>query len=247
MRRATRYMALCLLSCNIFFGVVQASKLTDMINKQTGQEVSVIKEQQLKQDSNLKLVTIKELKTGFRVLGFTNKHESFFLAITSAFFTSNDDDRNLIISEFNLVNHYNMTFKTQEAVKKAINSLPNDAIINLASTNKNAKKVFYIVSDPMCPHCQDELKRINDRLNEGDVKMIPVGWMGKDSAYKVAEIYSLVKEAKTDSEKIKILQKIYNPQYKAKPRDTKMVEEVVRSLMGEGKVEGTPYIIEEDK
>lgn len=247
MIRVASYVVLCLLSCSIFLGVAQASKLTDMINKQTGQEVSIIKEQQLKQDSNLKLVTVKELKTGFKVLGFTNKNESFFLAITSAFFTSNDDDRDLIISEFGSINNYNMTFKTQEVVKKTISSLPSDIIINLSSTNKNAKKIFYIVSDPMCPHCQEELKKIDDRLKEADVKMIPVGWMGKDSAYKVAEIYSLMKNAKTDSEKIKILQKIYNPQYKAKPRDTKIVEEVVRSLMGEGKVEGTPYIIEEDK
>lgn len=247
MKRVTNHIVSYLLSCCIFTGIVEASKLTDMIKEQTGQEISILKEQPLQQDSNLKLVTLRESKTGFKVLAVTNKQESFLLAVTSAFFTSNEADRNLIIAEFGSITNYNMTFKTQEAVKKAIANLPKDSIIHLSSTNKNAKKVFYIVSDPMCPHCQEELKHINERLQQGDVKMIPVGWMGKDSAQKVAEIYSLAKKATTDSEKIKILQRIYNPQYKPKQMDTKMVEEVVRNLMGEGKVEGTPYIIEEDK
>lgn len=247
MRKFIDNIMLCLLSYCIFIGIAQASKLTDMIKEQTGQTTSVLKEQALKQDSNLKLVTLKDAKTGFKVLAITNKQESFLLAITSAFFTSNENDRDLIIAEFGSITNYNMTFKTQDAVKKAIANLPKDSIIHLTSTNKNAKKVFYIVSDPLCPHCQEELKHINERLNQGDVKMIPVGWMGKESAQKVAEIYSLAKKATTDSEKIKILQRIYNPQYKAKQMDTKIVEQVVSSLMGEGKVEGTPYIIEEDK
>ncbi|RDU71029.1 disulfide isomerase [Helicobacter aurati] len=247
MKKIANYVVSYLLSCCVVTGIAQASKLTDMIKEQTGQETSVLKEQSLQQDPNLKLVTLKESKTGFRVLAVTNKQESFLLAVTSAFFTSNEADRNIIVAEFGSVTNYNATFKTREAVKKAIASLPKDSIIYLSSTNKNAKKVFYIVSDPMCPHCQEEFKHINERLQQGDVRMIPVGWMGKDSAQKVAEIYSLTRKATTNSEKIKILQRIYNPQYKPKQMDTKMVEEVVHKLMGEGKVEGTPYIIEEDK
>ncbi len=224
-----------------------ASKITDIIEKQTGQKTMVLKETTLNQDSNLKLITLKDDESGFKVLAITNKQESIFLPISSAFFTNNDKDRDMVLQEFNSTSYYNLTFKTQAEVKKAITKLPKDYIINLKG--KNSKKVFYIISDPLCPHCQEELKHIDQKLELGDVKMIPIGWMGDESADKVAEIYSSIKNAKTNSEKINILNKIYAKTYKAPKADNKSlanVQEVVRALTGKGKVEATPYIIEED-
>lgn len=224
-----------------------ANKITVMIEKQIGQKTTVLKEQPLVQDSNLKLLTLKDNESGYKVLAITNKQESVFLPITQAFFTSNDKDRELVVQEFQSTMNYNMTFKTQAAVKKEIAKLPQEYIINLKG--KTNKKVFYIISDPMCPHCQEELKHLDERLSQGNVKMIPVGWMGPDSANKVAELYAKIKNAKTDSEKIAILKKTYDKNYKAPTASQKQlsdVKEVVKSLMGKDKAEGTPYIIEED-
>lgn len=238
---------LALMSIALCVNLANASKITDMIQKQTGQATKILKEQPLTQDSNLKLLTLKDNESGYKVLAITNKQESLFLPITQAFFTSNDKDRELVAQEFQSTTNYNMTFKTQAAVKKEIAKLPKDYIINLKG--KTNKKVFYIVSDPMCPHCQEELKHLDEKLAQGDVKMIPVGWMGADSANKVAELYAKIKTAKTDSEKIELLKKIYDKDYKAPTANQKQladIQEVVRSLMGKDKVEGTPYIIEED-
>ncbi len=235
-------VALCL--C---VNLAYASKITDVIEKQTGQKTTLLKESVLKQDSNLKVITLKDNASGFKVLGIINKQESIFLPITSAFFTDNDKDRESLMQEFQSVSNYNLTFQTQAEVKKAITKLPKDYIIHLKG--KNSKKVFYIISDPLCPHCQEELKHINQKLELGDVKMIPIGWMGDESANKTAEIYLKVKNAKTDSEKIDILNRVYAKTYKAPKADSKSlatVQEVVRMLTGKGKVEGTPYIIEED-
>lgn len=238
---------LALMSIALCVNLANASKITDMIQKQTGQATKILKEQPLTQDGNLKLLTLKDNESGYKVLAITNKQESLFLPITQAFFTSNDKDRELVAQEFQSTTNYNMTFKTQAAVKKEIAKLPKDYIINLKG--KTNKKVFYIVSDPMCPHCQEELKHLDEKLAQGDVKMIPVGWMGADSANKVAELYAKIKTAKTDSEKIELLKKIYDKDYKAPTANQKQladIQEVVRSLMGKDKVEGTPYIIEED-
>lgn len=236
-----------LIAMGLCINLASASKITDMIQKQTGQATTILKEQPLSQDSNLKLLTLKDNGSGYKVLAITNKQESIFLPITQAFFTSHDKDRDLIVQEFQSATNYNMTFKTQAAVKAEIAKLPQDYIISLKG--KTSKKVFYIISDPLCPHCQEELKHLDKRLAQGDVKMIPVGWMGAESANKVAEIYAKAKKAKTDSEKIAILKKAYEKSYKApaaSKEDLTKVQDVVRALMGKDKAEGTPYIIEED-
>lgn len=235
------------IALSLSVNLANASKITDMIQKQTGQATTILKEQALSQDSNLKLLTLKDSSSGYKVLAVTNKQESIFLPITQAFFTNNDKDRELVVQEFQSITNYNMTFKTQAAVKKEIAKLPQEYIVSLKG--KTSKKVFYIISDPLCPHCQEELKHLDERLKQGDVKMIPVGWMGIESANKVAELYEKLKTAKTDSEKIALLKKAYDTNYKAptaKDATRTKVQEVVRSLMGKGKAEGTPYIIEED-
>lgn len=236
-----------LMAVGLCVSFASASKITDMIQKQTGQSTTVLKEQPLSQDANLKLLTLKDNTSGYKVLAVTNKQESIFLQITQAFFTNNDKDRELIVQEFQSTTNYNMTFKTQDAVKKEIAKIPQDYIVSLKG--KSNKKVFYIISDPMCPHCQEELKHLDEKLAQGDVKMIPVGWMGVDSANKAAELYAKMKNIKTDSEKIAFLKKVYSKDYNAPTANQKqleVVQEVVRSLMGKDKAEGTPYIIEED-
>ncbi|WP_285819102.1 disulfide isomerase [Helicobacter bilis] len=235
------------IALSLSVNLANASKITDMIQKQTGQATTILKEQALSQDSNLKLLILK-LDNGEKAVVVTNKQESLvFPVLPQAFFTSNDKDRELVAQEFQSVMFYNNTFKTQAAVKKEIAKLPQEYIVSLKG--KTSKKVFYIISDPLCPHCQEELKHLDERLKQGDVKMIPVGGMGVESANKVAELYEKLKTAKTDSEKIALLKKAYDTNYKAptaKDATRTKVQEVVRSLMGKGKAEGTPYIIEED-
>ncbi len=236
------------IAMGLCMNLANASKITDMIQKQTGQATVILKEQPLNQDNNLKLLVLKVNTSGEKLLAIANKQESLFLVVTQGFFTNNDKDRELVAQEAQSIMNYNMTFKTQEAVKKEIAKLPQDYIISLKG--KTNKKVFYIVSDPLCPHCQEELRHLDDRLARGDVKMIPIGWMGAESANKAAELYAKIKNAKTDSEKIALLKKVYDKNYKAptaKQEELTKVQEVVRSLIGKGKVEeGVPYIIEED-
>ncbi|RDU66247.1 disulfide isomerase [Helicobacter didelphidarum] len=239
---------LSVLLLGFFCNFAYASKITDIITKQVGVKVGVIKEQSLNADSNLKLITVKDEEHGVKANFLVNQKENIAIGLSPVVFTDNNKDRELIIREMQSVQSYNDTYKTHASVKKIVDSLPKDYIVYIKG--KTNKKVFYIISDPLCPHCQVELANIDKRLEYGDVAMIPIGWMGKGSADKVAEIYANAKNLKTDSEKIAFLKKIYDKNYKAKDADSvarTAVSEVVRQLMGKGKVEGTPYIIEEDK
>lgn len=237
------YFVTCLA---LFSGVGNASKLTDMVLRVTGQKVSVIKEFSIKQDSNIKFVVLKDENTAQRVIVITNKAESFVQTfIPQAFITENKEDSNILLSEASSVQNYNANYKTQDEVKKIISTkVPKDYIITI--NGKNPKKTYYIVSDPLCPHCQNELKNIDKRLQNGNVKMIVVGMMGEQSRKKASEIYREIKKTKSDSEKIALLNKIYNQSYKSNSSEEKVVQDVTSALIGKGKVEGTPYIIEED-
>lgn len=236
---------LSVLFCAAIVSSAYASKLTDLLQDQIGTKMVVIDEQVLSQDSNLKIVTLKDEESGYKALVLTNKGESIIVPIMGRVFTANDKDRDTIINTSTSVASYNDTFKTQAAVKAVIDKLPQDYIITIKGTGK---KVFYIISDPQCPHCQLELDNIDKRLEQGDVKMIPIGMMGDVSAKKAAEIHEMMKSAKSNSDKIAILKKVYSRTYEpSKSIDTKQVQEITRSLLGEDKVSGTPYIIEEEK
>lgn len=240
MKKVSSILALCL--C---FGIAQANKINDLIEKQTGQKTTFLSEQKLTQDSNLKVVTLREDQSGMKVVVITNQQESIIIPILT-FFTSNDKDREMLISQMNATQMYNETFKTQAAVKKIIESIPKDYIIDIKG--KTSKKLFYIISDPLCPHCQAELANIDKRLEQGDIKMIPIGMLGEQAAKKAAEIHEAMKNVTSDSQKVAILKKIYDPKHKApQSLDTKKIEEITKSLLGKDKVEGTPYIIEEDR
>ena len=235
---------LSVLFCAATLSSVYASALTDLIQKEVGENMSVIEENYLSQDKNIKFVTLKDNGSGYKVVVITNKQENFIIPVT-AFFSGNEKDRDLVNGKLADAAIYNETFKSHAAVKAAINKIPKDYIIDIKG---KGKKVFYIISDPQCPHCQVELDNINKRLEKGDVKMIPIGMLGDESAKKAAEIHKKMKNVKSDSEKISILKSIYSKAHEApKDIDTKKVQEITRSLLGPDKVQGTPYILEEDK
>lgn len=50
--------------------------------------------------------------------------------------------------------------------------------VNLLSTGKKTNKVTYIVSDPNCPYCKDEMQRIDEVLSNSNVLLIFVGIIG---------------------------------------------------------------------
>ncbi|PAF42893.1 hypothetical protein [Helicobacter sp. 11S02629-2] len=224
-----------------------ASPVVDLVKKQTGLNVKVLDSKPLKSDKDLSLITLKDEKSGTKTLAITNKEGSLLFGLNDVVFSVNKDDSNLILSSLGALKSYNSNVMAQAGVKSVIASLPKQYIITLPTTNKAASHSdIYIVSDPMCPHCQAELKDIHNRLKEGNVHMILIGWLSDQSAYKAKEIYDSINTLKTEKEKIALLDKIYNPAYKAKPSDVGFIADMTKNLTGPNKVQGVPYIIKED-
>lgn len=240
-KNAKKFLLFSIIGTSLSFSY---GSIVDLIKKDTKLEVEILKEQELNQDKNLKFVIVRDKKSGYRSLLLTNKQENFVLGVSSVAFMENKDDKEFLLSSYRGLQNYNKNLESNEAVKNVIKSIPSDYIIDLKG--KSDKKTFWIISDPLCPHCQAELRNIDDRLKEGNVKMIAIGWLQTQSAYKAEEIHNLMKTAKNDQDKISILNKIYDTKYKSKEIDTSKIDTLTRDITGKGKVEGVPFVIEED-
>ena len=87
-------------------------------------------------------------------------------------------------------------------------------IVPMGSKNKPA---IYVFSDPECPYCREHLAQIEDELKNYQVNYILTPVHGKSSFEKSALIYKESKNAKTDKEKIAILNKYFDPNIKNYP------------------------------
>ncbi|RQD67465.1 DsbA family protein [Campylobacter hepaticus] len=80
------------------------------------------------------------------------------------------------------------------------------------------KPAIYVFTDPECPYCRDHLARIEDDLKNYQVNYILTPIHGKSAFEKSALIYKETKKAKSDKEKIAILNKYYDPDIKNYPK-----------------------------
>ncbi|MCZ0771961.1 DsbA family protein [Campylobacter hepaticus] len=80
------------------------------------------------------------------------------------------------------------------------------------------KPAIYVFTDPECPYCRDHLARIEDDLKNYQVNYILTPIHGKSAFEKSTLIYKETKKAKSDKEKIVILNKYYDPDIKNYPK-----------------------------
>ena len=100
-------------------------------------------------------------------------------------------------------------------------------VITLGDKNKPA---IYIFSDPECPYCRDELAQVKEELKNYQVNYILTPVHGNSAFEKSALIYKESKKAKTDNEKIAILNKYYDANLKEYPKISKEEVEKVYEL-----------------
>lgn len=233
------------LALSASLSIAQAG-IIDFTTSQTQQKIKLISQFPLKSDANLMLTIIEGTYENhpIRQAVLINKADNLLIGISNTFFAQDKQDRDLIRQELGKIVAFNKSSPSQSLVKDAIAKLPKQYIINISSNDKNAKKIYYIISDPTCPHCQNELKNINERLKDGDVKMISIGWLNQQSALRAAKVYANLKDSMSNEEKLKILNDAYNPAIAAPNTNIDKIKEITTSLTGVGKVESVPYIIE---
>ena len=79
----------------------------------------------------------------------------------------------------------------------------------IIALGEGKKPKIYVFSDPECPYCQAHLAKIEDELKNYQVNFVLTGIFGERSFNKIAQIYTEITSAKTDTQKLAILRKYY--------------------------------------
>ena len=224
--------------------------LVHLVNTKTTQEVTIDSTYNLNGDKNLFIAILKDKASKNLIPVVTNQSGQLLFVLTDLFFTQNDKDTQLVQEILGKVNEANNKNINKEAINKLLESIPDDYVVKIASTNPKVKKITYIISDPMCPHCQDELRHIDDRLKDSNVYMIEVAFLGPQSKDKSAELLERIKSLKTTKQKVSLVKEIYSTAHTAKnpnSRNIQKVENITKIIADSGLIKGVPFVYEYQK
>ncbi|CAJ99150.1 protein disulfide-isomerase DsbK [Helicobacter acinonychis] len=226
--------------------------LVKVIEKQTSKKVRILETKSLKSNQDLKIVVVEDPDTKYQIPLVVSKDGNLVIGLSNIFFSNKSDDVQLVAETNQRIQTLNATQQNSAKLNAIFNEVPADYVVELPSTNAaNKDKILYIVSDPMCPHCQRELTKLRDHLKENTVKMVIVGWLGVNSAKKAALIQEEMAQAKARGasveDKISIIEKIYSTQYdinaQKEPEDLRTkVENVTKKIFEPGVIKGVPFL-----
>ena len=230
--------------CGVFALPLSAGVKEDAIKVlegQTGAKFEVISFEPLKGSKQFLLV-VKDTKNGYQSVIITDEKQKSMIA-PMAFFGDKEDAK-FVATQLEKANAYNFKLQNAATLDKLFASIPQDYAIRLQGASN---KITYIVSDPMCVHCQQELSQIESKLAKGTVVMVLVSFLGQDSLQKSAEIISKIKSAKTPKEQISLIRSVYATTHKASPQKqeyTSQVSAITKELASSNLIEAVPFIYE---
>lgn len=112
--------------------------------------------------------------------------------------------------------------------EKALALLKNEKMI--ISIGDKKKPVLYVFSDPQCPYCRQSLASIAEGLKDYYLKYVITSVHGEKGYEVVAMLYKAIKNAKTDKEKIAVLNKYYAKSFKPNEKVSKAEVDAARAL-----------------
>lgn len=166
------------------------------------------------------------------------------IGVSNIFFTSSSNDESIVKSITDKIIDNNNNSQ-QKAASSIIKGLNDNQYVSIKSNAKNAK-TYFIISDPNCGYCREELKSIDEKLKTHNVNMVPVGMLGEDSAKKSAYILSKISSNTSDKDKVKLFKEVYSNSFKApKDIDVSNVSETTKFIFSTGVINGVPFIYED--
>lgn len=124
----------------------------------------------------------------------------------------------------------------------------------IESFDKNNPYVTYIVGDPECPYCAEEMKRITKHLRNSNVKLIFAPVHGKSAFIKSALILKQLKALSPSDQKgaIDVIEKYYGKDVQVSDADVSKAElnavyADTKTLFSKGVIKSVPYVIKVKK
>ena len=124
----------------------------------------------------------------------------------------------------------------------------------IESFDKNNPFVTYIVGDPECPYCAEEMKRITRHLRNSNVKLIFAPVHGKSAFIKSALVLKHLKALSPSDQKgaIDVIEKYYDKNVQVSDADVSKAEldavyADTKTLFSKGVIKSVPYVIKVKK
>lgn len=124
----------------------------------------------------------------------------------------------------------------------------------IESFDKNNPYMTYIVGDPECPYCAEEMKRITKHLRNSNVKLIFAPVHGKSAFIKSALVLKHLKALSPSDQKgaIDVIEKYYNKDAQVSDADVSKAEldavyADTKTLFSKGVIKSVPYVIKVKK
>jgi len=124
----------------------------------------------------------------------------------------------------------------------------------IESFDKNNPYMTYIVGDPECPYCAEEMKRITKHLRNSNVKLIFAPVHGKSAFIKSALVLKQLKALSPSDQKgaIDVIEKYYNKDAQVSDADVSKAEldavyADTKTLFSKGVIKSVPYVIKVKK
>lgn len=189
---------------------------------------------------SLDLITVKADNGTQEMLFSTSDGEVFMLVDSIIYSTDKELLSNIESKRENLAKASKEILDS--ALKEVLQGYKERAIHFSAKSPTNKRLI--IISDPTCVYCAKELQELDKRLEQYNVEMYLVAFIGPDAANRA----SYIMENKSDDEvKNKtLLQNAYNKDFDVGGGRDSLAKEVVdfSGVLVDSGVRGVPYIIE---
>ncbi len=230
--------------CSAVFAASFNDNVTSLIEKQTGVKIKIIKTENLKSNKDLKLLIVEIVDNSQQIPLFVTKDGGMVIGLSNISFTNSSEDEEIIVNIANEAMVHNDNIQKQ-AAGDLIKQLKPEQYITLKSSASNPK-TYFIVADPNCGYCREEIRNLDDKLKTHNVNLVIVGMLGEDSLKKAAYLMDKINSQMSENDKMNGIKEVFSQNFKApKNIDTSKVKETTDLLFKTGVIRGTPYIYEQ--
>ncbi len=180
---------------------------------------------------------VVESPSGERLALLVSQDGSYIIPLADGITTINT--QNALKIALDNVNGYNKNMKDKNVL--ALFQKHKNSVLRIPA-NAVTQKTTYMILDTTCPYCLQEILRLEEYLNKGNLEVLIVGILGQKAYNRAAGYYSEFPHAKTKEQKISLLKKIFEINYTPKNLNEKLAKEITEDIIAAG-VQGVPYLI----
>lgn len=178
-------------------------KIAERLSNEINQKINVV--EVVPYSKNMDLVIMES--NGERSIFFLTKDGQSLFASNSLVYEENQGNYKKYTERLTKKEYYNSQRKTNMIADFALNNPEASAYLK---SSKKTSRTKYIILDPNCPFCVDEVSKIDSILADYNVVIFVVNFLGKTSELKANYFYNTLPSVKNSRDKtIALLKEVF--------------------------------------